>query len=174
MKKIRGFTLIEVVVAVAVVGILAAIAVPNYQHMVSKSKQLQGKNDLEYLYTAMKNFWGEHAYYVPRFDAIGFNPEGRINYVIRFGNDVIPKTPLGTATCIATGPPQPAAWVCNYAGGAPIKWVNEQSALNSVLVGGAVTRNGFVASATGRINGVADDVWTIDSNDNLLNITPNL
>ncbi|KJG29611.1 prepilin-type cleavage/methylation domain-containing protein [Photobacterium angustum] len=38
MKKQQGFTLIELMIVVAVIGVLAAIAVPQYQKYVGKSE----------------------------------------------------------------------------------------------------------------------------------------
>lgn len=48
MKKgsVRGFTLIELMIVVAVVAILVAIAVPAYQDQVRKSRRAQAKADL--------------------------------------------------------------------------------------------------------------------------------
>lgn len=44
--KNRGFTLIELMVVVAIVGILAAIAYPSYQNHVEKTRRTTAKADL--------------------------------------------------------------------------------------------------------------------------------
>ena len=46
MRQAAGFTLIELMIAVAVVAILAAIAYPSYQEQVRKSRRAQAKADL--------------------------------------------------------------------------------------------------------------------------------
>ena len=46
MGKMRGFTLIELMIVVAVIAILAAIAYPSYQDQVRKSRRAQAKADL--------------------------------------------------------------------------------------------------------------------------------
>ncbi len=44
--RVRGFTLIELMITVAVVAILAAVALPSYQDHVRKSRRAQAKADL--------------------------------------------------------------------------------------------------------------------------------
>ncbi|MHB8473209.1 MAG: type IV pilin protein [Gammaproteobacteria bacterium] len=43
-RNLQGFTLIELMIAVAIVGILAAIAYPSYQNSVTKSRRAEGKS----------------------------------------------------------------------------------------------------------------------------------
>lgn len=51
--QVRGFTLIELMIVVAVIAVLAAIAIPNYSEYVRKSHRAQAKVDLaEYMQLA--------------------------------------------------------------------------------------------------------------------------
>ena len=55
-KNRKGFTLIELMIVVVIIGILAALAIPRFMRATTKSKQSEAKNILKQIYTM------EHAY----------------------------------------------------------------------------------------------------------------
>ncbi|MFY2561403.1 type IV pilin protein [Corallococcus terminator] len=87
MKKKGGFTLIELMIVVAIIGILAAIAIPNFIRFQAKSKQSEAKTNLKAIFTAQKAYFGEKDKYVSDFKVVGFDPEpgNRFSYSINGG-----------------------------------------------------------------------------------------
>lgn len=57
MYKNQGFTLIELLVVVLIIGILAAVALPQYTKAVEKSRAAEAKNLLSSLTTAEQSFY---------------------------------------------------------------------------------------------------------------------
>lgn len=60
----QGFTLIELMIALAVVGLLSAIAYPSYQAQVAKGRRTDAKQSLVELAQKMERFYTERGTYV--------------------------------------------------------------------------------------------------------------
>jgi len=58
-KSPRGFTLIELMIVVAIIGILAAIAIPRFGQMLEKSKEGQTKGSLNSIHSAIYIYYGD-------------------------------------------------------------------------------------------------------------------
>ena len=64
MEKIKGFTLIELIIIIAIIGILAAIAIPNFVNYQLKSKTVEAKVNLGSIKTIFEAYRSEHDTYI--------------------------------------------------------------------------------------------------------------
>jgi type IV pilus assembly protein PilA len=64
LKGQKGFTLIELMIVVAIIGILAAIAIPNFLQYQMKSRQSEAKVNLNAIKTSMIAFQAEKSCYI--------------------------------------------------------------------------------------------------------------
>jgi type IV pilus assembly protein PilA len=108
MRKLlkKGFTLIELMIVVAIIGILAAIAIPNFIKFQARSKQSEGKTNLKGIFTAEKSFLGEHDYY-SAWGEIGWKAERGNRYAYTIG-------PLGDTEDRAVANPPPSGSNVGY------------------------------------------------------------
>ena len=66
MKKLRkGFTLIELMIVVAIIGILAAIAIPKFADLINKAKEGSTKGALSSVRSAIQVYYGDNEGWFP-------------------------------------------------------------------------------------------------------------
>lgn len=78
----QGFTIIELMIVVAIVGFLSMISIPSFLRFLSKAKRAEAYMNLGSLYVAQKAHWAEHGTYSSVLngkDGVGWKPEGYIS-----------------------------------------------------------------------------------------------
>lgn len=108
MKKHNGFTLMELMIVVAIIGIMSAIAYPSYTSYVRKSARADAKVGLVKLADKQERFYLQNNTYTDSFAAAGLNTssvseEGYYDFSIASA-DLVSGFVL-TATAVA-GKPQ--------------------------------------------------------------------
>ena len=62
-KRFHGFSLMEVMIVVVIIGILAALAYPNLEKYLKRARQTEAKTNLSAIYTAQKIYFSLHQSY---------------------------------------------------------------------------------------------------------------
>ena len=70
MRKQKGFSLIELLIVVAIIGIIAAIAIPNLLNAINRGRQKRTMADMRSVATAVESYQVDFNYY-PKVAAAG-------------------------------------------------------------------------------------------------------
>ena len=136
MKKIQqGFTLIELMIVVAIIGILAAIAIPAYQDYTIRAQVSEGLNLAGSAKVAVTEYFQDKGVYPPSHTAAGLADPDQIQgkYValvtvtadtgvitVSYGNDAHSTLTTGPQTLVLTPDgvttPGSVTWDCSTGG----------------------------------------------------------
>lgn len=81
-RSMRGFTLLEIMIVVAIVGILAAIAVPSYTSYVTRGKRAVAKAVLTEVASRQENFFTDRRQYSATLAALGYTVDGADDFCV--------------------------------------------------------------------------------------------
>lgn len=182
----KGFSLVELMVVVAIIGILAAIAVPQMTKFQAKARQSEAKTQLSAYYTAQKAFQSEYQVFHTSFVAIGYSPEGQLRYNIGVAtltgsnpgaSNGYTGVESGSAIAAATAQmaaANGAAAYCNGGAGNCTVIRGHANAYPSNVTGvidNTANPVNFSVSASAFIHGSTEDVWTMNQVKALNNTT---
>ena len=157
-KREGGFTLIELMIVVAIIGILAAIAIPNFLRYQARSRQSEAKTNLGAIFVAETSFFGEQNQY-GTFGQIGYGLAGATNrYTYRVG------AAAGGASSMTVGVDliSTAAPVAGNFGPAVCAGVVNEG-ITLAAAGPPPVAGGFTATAAAQLdNDTALDQWFVN------------
>ncbi|MCA6437951.1 MAG: type II secretion system protein [Bacteroidetes bacterium] len=90
--KLNGMSLIEILIVLAIVGILLSMAVPKFMKLIGRSKSLEAQTQLKYLVDLQTNFFYINSKYSNSLNEVGFEQAtlvtegGKANYKIEISD----------------------------------------------------------------------------------------
>ncbi len=170
LRDQSGFTLVELMIVVAIIGVLSAVAVPNFKKYQAKAKTSEAKVQLAAAYTAQQAFFGDFSIYHACLAYMGYEPVNEFNsrfFAIGFATDVTTNLDnnafadavnggMNAAVC-----PDPVA--SNFATNAPVN--------NATLFGAGKGMGGVSADTAAFFNNQMSGGTTILGNQTAANQT---
>ena len=145
MKVLKAFSIIELMIVVAIIAFLATIAIPRYLNYFAKAKQAEVSINLASLHTAQESYKAEHGAYTSDLTKLNWKPQGNFQYTYGFN---VSNAKEGI----------------NYV-------VGQLKAPKESLGKCEISKHTFLAKAAGDIAGNNKiDVWQIDQDRNLTQV----
>jgi type IV pilus assembly protein PilA len=149
-----GFTLIELMVSVGIVGILASVAVPNYNRYTAKARQTEAKMNLGSIYTAEQAYATDIGGFSACLSSMGYTVAGKY-YTTGFATASVTSysnTPGATPTTCTVGPNVTYFPASQAAGGTA----------TTTVANSGLTATTFTAVSAGSISNIPqNDTWTM-------------
>ena len=156
LKSKKGFTLIELMIVVAIVGLLASIAIPTFIGYQARSKQAEVKANLSGIFSSETAYFVEAGHYGLTFNAIGYPTSGRpvfYDFTLARPADWGSSSWIGKSGLPGSGPPEGS--VLNF-GESDAEPGVEQLSFTCLAAGNIDSDDTF-------------DTWTINGNMDMVN-----
>lgn len=167
LRSQAGFSLVELMVVVAIIGVLAAMSAGQVQRQIAKARQSEAKTNLGTLWSALEAFKAEFNSYTTDFQANKLSYSGKLYYHVGFSANHVASAGLGgysgASSTAAYNTAQNSATItcvgCAFMPGA------------GAPTGTAAAANTFTATARGQVYNSTDDIWQITQAKRLTNPT---
>ena len=118
----KGFTLIELMIVVAIIGILAAIAIPKFANLINKSKEGATKGALSTVRSAIQVYYGDNEGWFPTDNLASITSGGK--YLNQMPVAKLPGTGHSDISTVDPAVDDTAGWVYFASPATPTTWGN--------------------------------------------------
>ena len=122
MNNKKGFTLIELMIVVAIIGILAAIAIPKFADLINKSKEGATKGSLSSVRSAIQVYYGDNEGWFPVDSLACLTANAK--YLSEIPKAKLPNTGHGDIDAVAVAAADDGGWLYFNTRTTPSTWGN--------------------------------------------------